>query len=450
MWEETLLFYDMLVEELIDSVKDEAKEHKIKDVIVGLRQTLVVLDDLRAGLCMTLRGAYSSIPLSAYELIQFARSSNPLQASIGTAALNAFFCSNGVPVSSDDTTELMDLKPEDKVAMIGNMLPLLPRIQIKVKETVVFEDNPFFAGHETLPWWAEKLELPSCDVVLATGVSFANKSTDEILQHSKKARYRAIIGPSTPMSPILLGPQRFDFLGGIRIKNLELAKEIIQKGGGTRELKDVILKTYLERERKNISAIILAAGASERFGFKPKALLKVGDKTFLETILEKLETLHLKDIVVVVGANADEIISRTKKDNIRLVYNPVWQSGMLSSIVAGLDGISRESDAVMIHPVDFPLVRQETYKQLIEKWLETKRGIVSPSYKGRLGHPVIVSCGYFDEIRNAPRDKGARAVIHGYEGKKDLIVVDVNDPYVRMDIDTEEEYKNIMDRRTNL
>ncbi|MGB9561609.1 MAG: enolase N-terminal-like fold-containing protein, partial [bacterium] len=52
----------MIIDEVLDSIKDEAGEHRVKDIIVGLRQVLVVLDDNRAGLSMTLRGNYTKLP----------------------------------------------------------------------------------------------------------------------------------------------------------------------------------------------------------------------------------------------------------------------------------------------------------------------------------------------------------------------------------------------------
>ncbi|MGB9561608.1 MAG: NTP transferase domain-containing protein, partial [bacterium] len=369
----------------------------------------------------------------------------PLQASIGCATINAFLSKNGLPVEVDDTVDLFDILPDDRVGLVGNMCPIVPRIEEKAREVIIFEDNPFFGTHETFPWWAEKLELQACDVAITTGVAFTNKSIDEILEYSKKARFRAVVGPSTPMSNVLLGPARFDFIGGVRIVNLEMARDIVLKGGGTRNLQTSIMKTYISRKRKNISAIVLAAGAGERFGFIPKALLTLGDKTFLEIIIDKLRRVGINDIVVVLGAKSDDIKSIVKSDEVRFVVNYAWQTGMLSSIISGINSVTPDADAVMIHPVDFPLVKIETYKILKDKWLSAKRGIVSPSFENKLGHPVIVSRGYFDEIRKVPSDKGARAVIHGYEGKKDLIVVEVDDPYVRMDIDTEDDYKKLTD-----
>jgi len=434
----------MLVDEIIESLAEEAKYHKAKEVIVGLRQTLVILDDGRAGINMTLRGNYSQIPSSALELLQLAKSPNPLLASVGCATINAFLSKNGEDFAGNEEIELMDIRTTDRVAIIGNMTPLIPQVQSRAKEVIVFEDNQLIASKETFPWWAEKLMLPDCDAVLVTGVAFTNKSVDEILSWTKKARFRAMIGPSTPVSPNITRAGRFDLVGGTRITNTKIAKAVIKSGGGIRDLKGFTKKTVLVRSRQKLSAIILAAGAGNRIGGIPKALLTLQDKTFLEITVQKIKNAGVNDILVVVGADAEKILPLCRELRVRAVVNDNWQAGMLSSIITGLEALPQDIDAIFLVPVDFPLVKPETYSAILEAWKKERRGIISPVYNGKLGHPVLISSGYFDEIKSAPREAGARAVIHSYEGKKDLILIQLDDPGTREDVDTEEQYEKLL------
>ena len=87
-----------------------------------------------------------------------------------------------------------------------------------------------------------------------------------------------------------------------------------------------------------VSAIVLAAGASLRMG-SPKALLKLSGKTFLQHIVDVLASAGVHDVVIVLGANANVIKTQLHWFRGTVVTNNDWNSGMLSSVIAGLGAL---------------------------------------------------------------------------------------------------------------
>jgi len=193
-----------------------------------------------------------------------------------------------------------------------------------------------------------------------------------------------------------------------------------------------------------ISSIILAAGSSQRMG-TPKALLKIGEQTFLRHIVEQLHSARITDIVVVLGAGAEEVRKSLTWFDGKIALNSDWQKGQLTSIISGLNKLDPaatgpdEIRGAMICPVDHPLISQSILVDLLQGYWKSHKKIIVPVFRETRGHPVIFSKDLFDEIRHAPADVGARAVV--YNHPDDLHEVPVNEEGVIINIDTQEDYK---------
>jgi molybdenum cofactor cytidylyltransferase len=85
----------------------------------------------------------------------------------------------------------------------------------------------------------------------------------------------------------------------------------------------------------NTAIIILAAGSSSRFG-NIKQLLHFNNKTLLQHVIDEAIESGAENIVVVTGANADEVSKDIKDEKVTVVFNEQWEEGMASGIVAGL------------------------------------------------------------------------------------------------------------------
>jgi molybdenum cofactor cytidylyltransferase len=185
-----------------------------------------------------------------------------------------------------------------------------------------------------------------------------------------------------------------------------------------------------------ISAIVLAAGQATRFG-QCKQLLRLRGKTILDHALDNLGGSKIDDIVVVLGAHADEI-RETVRISERVVTNPSFAEGMSNSIQAGLRSLPEGTEAVVIVLGDQPFVAPRTIDLLIDEYRRTGASVVIPTYNGFRGNPVIVDRSLFGEMLGIRGDVGCRAIFG--EHAQSVVKLPVDDRGVLVDIDTREDF----------
>jgi len=181
-----------------------------------------------------------------------------------------------------------------------------------------------------------------------------------------------------------------------------------------------------------ISAIVLAAGQATRFG-QCKQLMRLGEKALLQHVLDNLAHSKIDDVVVVLGARADEIREQIQFGKARTIMNPDYANGMSTSIQAGLRAI--DSDAAMIVLADQPLVASRTLDLLIDEYRRSKPSVVIPTFNGFRGNPVIVDRSLFAEMMTIRGDIGCRSIF----GNHPVHLLPVDDRGVVTDIDTPED-----------
>lgn len=195
-----------------------------------------------------------------------------------------------------------------------------------------------------------------------------------------------------------------------------------------------------------VSAVILAAGLSTRMGGRSKALLPIGDAdTFVTHIAKTLRDAQVNDIVVVVGHEAAAVRQAVEASGIdtRIVENRRYREGQFSSILAGLDAVSRPGvDATLLALVDAPLFASTTARALVERFEATRAPVVRAVRGAEHGHPVVIGAPLFDEIRRADPSLGAKPVIRRHASE--LGDVPVDDPGAFDDIDTPSDYARLV------
>lgn len=181
----------------------------------------------------------------------------------------------------------------------------------------------------------------------------------------------------------------------------------------------------------------------------PKALLPDAEgRPFVARIVGTLADAGVPTIVVVTGSRHDAIAAALAEAALPvrpvLVRNPDPARGQLSSIWVGLDeAMAPDLGAVLMTLVDVPLTRVETVRRIVDAWRSTGAPIVRPAVGERHGHPVLFDRAVFEELRQAPLDQGAKAVLRAHA---DLILdVQVDDPGSVQDVDTPEEYRTLLD-----
>ena len=195
-----------------------------------------------------------------------------------------------------------------------------------------------------------------------------------------------------------------------------------------------------------ISGIILAAGASVRMG-QPKAAMPFGQMG--ETILSRIVSTFLiggaTEIVVVAGAHIDAVrrAMPVHEARARVIEHTGWQLGQLSSLLAGLAALDTPHlEAVMVTPVDVPLVTASTVATVIDAWRRSRAPIVRPAAGERHGHPVIFDRSVFADLRAADPTVGAKAVFATHRER--VLNVEVSDAGAFEDIDTPEDYERLI------
>lgn len=195
-----------------------------------------------------------------------------------------------------------------------------------------------------------------------------------------------------------------------------------------------------------VAAIILAAGDSTRMG-RPKALLADPDgRPFVARIVRTFAEAAVRDVVVVTGRQHAAIAEALDADGLPLrpvvVNNPDPSRGQISSLWVGLDAVAApEVEGVLVALVDVPMVRSSTVRQVIDAWQTTHAPIVRPAIGTRHGHPVLFDRTLFDELRRAPADGGAKAVVHAHADR--VVNVPVDDEGCLLDVDTPDDYEAV-------
>jgi molybdenum cofactor cytidylyltransferase len=146
-----------------------------------------------------------------------------------------------------------------------------------------------------------------------------------------------------------------------------------------------------------IGAIVLAAGRSRRMRTQ-KLLLPWAGQTVIGHIVDQVLAAGINHVLVVVGADREAISHALVDRRVTLVNNPAPDAEMLGSVRCGLRALPPECEAAMVVLGDQPGIQSTLIATLITKYQQTKAEIITPIYKEKGGHPLIISSRYFDEV----------------------------------------------------
>jgi len=193
-----------------------------------------------------------------------------------------------------------------------------------------------------------------------------------------------------------------------------------------------------EAKTSLVSAILLAAGKSERMG-ENKLLLPFGGRTVIQRTLDSLLASRAGEVIVVLGNKAQEINASIGNRRALSVLNPNFAKGMSTSLVTGLGMVNQQARFIIVALGDQPLITTKVYNQLIETALNSDKGIILPVCKGERGNPIIISTKYRAELLAQTGDIGGRELLKAHPG--DVLEVPVECEGVVININTKEEYE---------
>lgn len=172
----------------------------------------------------------------------------------------------------------------------------------------------------------------------------------------------------------------------------------------------------------HISCIIMAAGASARFG-SDKLAVQLGGRSLLRRACEAVPCERFGRVCLVTAR--PEGIALAREFGFRHVPNGRPEMGASLTVRLGLEA-AEPCDAAMFMTSDQPLLRRGSVEALLEAWLHEPERIAALSHGGVRGNPVVFPRKYFPELLALEGDRGGSAVIRRHP--EELLLVDVPAP----------------------
>ncbi|MGV8027341.1 MAG: NTP transferase domain-containing protein [Anaerolineaceae bacterium] len=189
---------------------------------------------------------------------------------------------------------------------------------------------------------------------------------------------------------------------------------------------------------KQISAVILAAGQSARLG-KPKQLIPWQETTLLNFTISVIRQSGIEDIVLVLGASAEEIKKTLNNQQLRIVNNLSWATGKASSIRAGLNAICSEATGVLIFLCDQPYLSTDLICSILQAGDSSEADIIAPIVGDQLSNPVLFKINIFPAFYTLQGEEGGKNLFSKYTMQR----VPWMDERILLDIDTQEDVEKL-------
>ncbi len=164
-----------------------------------------------------------------------------------------------------------------------------------------------------------------------------------------------------------------------------------------------------------VGAVVLAAGKSERMG-KNKLVLPLNGKTIIENVLEALEAAGIREQVVVLGNEPQQVVEviRPKLGRIKIALNLDPEQGVVSSFQTGLIVISSVAAAFLVLG-DQPILDPNLLAVMVRSMENDAEAlIVSPIHNGKKGHPLLFRRKLFGEILSLKGTQTMRDIVHAH------------------------------------
>ena len=189
---------------------------------------------------------------------------------------------------------------------------------------------------------------------------------------------------------------------------------------------------------RRISAILTAAGESTRMG-RPKPLLEWHGVPLVRFQIDSLLDAGVHEVVVVLGHECSLVARHVSGVGVRPVVNADYKHGKTTSVLRGIFSAGPDATDLILLAVDQPRPAW-VVKRVIESHVDQNALITSPRYQGRGGHPLVFSATLRGELESITDEgQGVREVFDVHRGEVNEVAF--NDPIVRLDLNTPEEYE---------
>jgi len=221
--------------EVLKKLIENIDEYVIKDSFVGVFETII--ESKYCGISSTLkpikRRSDNNIKIigsSVKKVAKLALSDNPLEASIGIAAINSALSRDNLKFEYINAYDLM--LNSNNVGVIGRF-PFIEKLKNSVNKLFVFELFPQSGEYHSKYL---KNYISELDILAITATTLINHSFEDIIKYKTNRTKVILLGPSTPLSTILFD-YGVDIISGTIIKDKELFINGIKEGKGFKNLK---------------------------------------------------------------------------------------------------------------------------------------------------------------------------------------------------------------------
>lgn len=167
-----------------------------------------------------------------------------------------------------------------------------------------------------------------------------------------------------------------------------------------------------------------------------KPLLDLDGRTFIRAAVETLRGGGCSPVIAVVADPATGAEARAAGADV--VHAPS-DAEQVDSLRAGIDLLPAAAAAVLVLPVDHPLVRDSTVRALVQAAASYPEAVIRPVHEGRPGHPTLFPRSAWPALADPTLPYGARSVVESPDTRTLDLAVD--DPGVVADIDTPADYR---------
>lgn len=191
-----------------------------------------------------------------------------------------------------------------------------------------------------------------------------------------------------------------------------------------------------------VGAVILAAGASSRMG-RPKQTLKFQGKSLLRRAALAALSAKCRPVIVVTGAHSE--MSRREFEGLDVleVFNASWETGMASSVRAGVEGlVSRDAEVAgaVLMLCDQPHVTADVISRIVAVFHSTGRPVIASTYEWSFGVPALFNSTLFAELMRLEGRAGAKEVIKRHASEAHFIPFQGGE----VDLDTPDDFSRLI------
>lgn len=193
-----------------------------------------------------------------------------------------------------------------------------------------------------------------------------------------------------------------------------------------------------------LGAVLLAGGASRRFGAGNKLLAELDGVPMVARVAREIAASGVAELVVVTGAEHDAYVTALSAQSARLVRNPAWDAGIGSSISAGVRALSEVPQGAFIVPGDLPNLTADVFRRIGTTFAGAAGGrvVVPVTAEGSQRNPVLWPRRFFPQLAALSGPKGGKSLLDTLgEARVD---VPFDDESLFADIDTPDDYARLI------